>query len=486
MSSEKTPNLGLHKWAAPDYVQRTEFNDNFAKIDDHAKQVTEQLSETMNYLSEFGLNLIANGVVGDGVVDDTVKIQECINFVSNNGGGIVYAPKPPIDYLISNSITVPSNVTFQGAGKDISIFRMTLPNKHGFLVRGQHHVTIKDIQIKNISRTNAYEYHGIRVDGGSKNVTIEKCKIDNSDDTGISLGFDLTLQIGVEDCKVIDNEISNVIGGSGMELSRSKNCVVSGNIIKNCLQHGIRINGSKNIICTENTCESNSESGIDVQGYHDNIGGVMTLSGRLESLTVSNNICKNNKRGIYIQSGVRNVSLSSNILENNNRGIEFSGGDTSTIENVIVNGNTMFGHTEMALIISTTIDCKVINNTLKNGNRGIDIRGASTRLTIANNDIFDFGSPDIYGYGLSISSSNKKHDKLIIKDNRFKSETMNVDSGIGISIGSNTTTADSTISIRFNDITLRRTTNTFISIQGLGTITRNFNGVETNEFTMIA
>jgi len=49
MSSEKTPNLQLHKWQAADYVQRTEFNDNFVKIDQHAKQVTEQLADKVNF-----------------------------------------------------------------------------------------------------------------------------------------------------------------------------------------------------------------------------------------------------------------------------------------------------------------------------------------------------------------------------------------------------------------------------------------------------
>jgi len=55
MSSEKTPNLQLHKWQAADYVQRTEFNDNFVKIDQHAKQVTEQLTQKtqQNIISKF-------------------------------------------------------------------------------------------------------------------------------------------------------------------------------------------------------------------------------------------------------------------------------------------------------------------------------------------------------------------------------------------------------------------------------------------------
>lgn len=52
MSSEKTSELGLHKWAPPDYVQRTEFNDNFGKIDEHAKQVTEQLVENVTEIDK--------------------------------------------------------------------------------------------------------------------------------------------------------------------------------------------------------------------------------------------------------------------------------------------------------------------------------------------------------------------------------------------------------------------------------------------------
>lgn len=70
MSSEKTPNLGLHKWAAPDYVQRTEFNDNFAKIDDHAKQVTEQLDKKaeQNFVDE-----INNNVMKTSKIDEKFK-----------------------------------------------------------------------------------------------------------------------------------------------------------------------------------------------------------------------------------------------------------------------------------------------------------------------------------------------------------------------------------------------------------------------------
>jgi hypothetical protein len=46
MSSEKTGNLGLHKWAPTDGVLRTEFNDNFGKIDEKVTEVTTQLEDT--------------------------------------------------------------------------------------------------------------------------------------------------------------------------------------------------------------------------------------------------------------------------------------------------------------------------------------------------------------------------------------------------------------------------------------------------------
>lgn len=50
MSSQKTPNLNMHKWVATDPVQRTEFNDNFQKIDDHVNTVTTQLAEKANQI----------------------------------------------------------------------------------------------------------------------------------------------------------------------------------------------------------------------------------------------------------------------------------------------------------------------------------------------------------------------------------------------------------------------------------------------------
>ncbi|MFJ7509359.1 GDSL-type esterase/lipase family protein [Peribacillus simplex] len=63
MSSEKHVNLGLHKWAATDGVIRTEFNDNFGKIDEKVAEVSSQLADiTTNKIGDLpDVNTVVKG-----------------------------------------------------------------------------------------------------------------------------------------------------------------------------------------------------------------------------------------------------------------------------------------------------------------------------------------------------------------------------------------------------------------------------------------
>jgi hypothetical protein len=82
MSSEKHPNLQLHKWAPTDYVKREEWNENFGIIDDKIGILNKKTSGFVN-VKEFG-------AIGDGVTDDTTAIQNAVNSLSN--GSILYFP----------------------------------------------------------------------------------------------------------------------------------------------------------------------------------------------------------------------------------------------------------------------------------------------------------------------------------------------------------------------------------------------------------
>lgn len=102
MSSEKTPNLQLHKWQATDYVQRTEFNDNFVKIDDAHKQVTEQLAESKNQLSYVSYKIQNYNILPD--TDISVGLQSLLGTASTNRLKKISIPKAT--YKLSTPINI--------------------------------------------------------------------------------------------------------------------------------------------------------------------------------------------------------------------------------------------------------------------------------------------------------------------------------------------------------------------------------------------
>lgn len=141
MSSEKTPELGLHKWAPTDYVRMDEFNDNFEKLDvlggtsdqlagkvevveasldgKVESDVFDQFkTDTTTALADMAINVRAFGAIGDGVKDDTLAIQSAINHANSLGGGVVYFP--PGTYIVSpnsnRALYVHSNMVLRGAG----------------------------------------------------------------------------------------------------------------------------------------------------------------------------------------------------------------------------------------------------------------------------------------------------------------------------------------------------------------------------------
>ena len=71
---------------------------------------------TINHLS---ISVKDYGAKGDGVTDDITPIQNAINFVSSNGGGVVFIPNGT--YIISSPIQMKSTVILKGESASSSV-----------------------------------------------------------------------------------------------------------------------------------------------------------------------------------------------------------------------------------------------------------------------------------------------------------------------------------------------------------------------------
>ncbi|CAM3641595.1 hypothetical protein [Mesobacillus zeae] len=94
MSSEKTPNLGLHKWKSTDYVQMVEFNENFVKLDEKSAEVTENFAKFDEKTAEFNEQLAETTtglsfIPAQNVVLSTTAAGDP-RFLDNIGDGYLY------------------------------------------------------------------------------------------------------------------------------------------------------------------------------------------------------------------------------------------------------------------------------------------------------------------------------------------------------------------------------------------------------------
>lgn len=85
---------------------------NIERIERDYKQADSDLKTEFKSYIHAHVNMF--GAKGDGVTDDILAIQNCIDYVKSKGGGIVEFGKGK--YKISNAIYLPSEVTLQGEG----------------------------------------------------------------------------------------------------------------------------------------------------------------------------------------------------------------------------------------------------------------------------------------------------------------------------------------------------------------------------------
>jgi len=175
------------------------------------------------------LNVKAMGARGDGITDDSLAIQDCLDVVSADHGGVVYFPSGT--YLINHPLTVTvSNTVICGDGwlSQIRFDGTVVPAAISLPDANPRKVDIRDLRISQINPAGA----GTAIDASNfQNSALERLLIDaglngKAPNIGISFNSAITHYNVIEDSR-INCDGANAIG---VRFSGGANS----NVLRNC------------------------------------------------------------------------------------------------------------------------------------------------------------------------------------------------------------------------------------------------------------
>ena len=330
------------------------------------KSVNERIDETNTQLSHLNdktnsvtINALypphqLNPCYGDGVNDDSQNLQSMIDFLDENGGGVIQIPR---GVYIVGDINIKSGVSIQG----MSNLSTYMGVSHPVILRAKSGCET----IINGFNSNASNISGIMFDGNNQSscgiirgsfFTIENCHFINCK---WALGNGIALQTFI----IQNNKFnSNQVAIWSVVDSRVINNTINANGM------GIKLgNGSNDNIITSNKIEWNNTIGIEMYQCHNN--------------SISNNIIdRQGQQGIDIR-GCGNCTLSSNVFRRNGA----STGDNLNIkthirsegnERIVITGNvTIASNTQddgsglveppYSIIDYSNVDMLIVGNQLK-------------------------------------------------------------------------------------------------------------------------
>lgn len=172
------------------------------------------------------------GAVGDGVADDTEAIKRAVSAI---GEGFSVLHIPSGTYLVSEDISLVSNMTLEGEGNNSIIKRIGNDfESYGVIsCRGIENVVIKNIHIQGerSEHTGTTGEWGHCVDiRGCKNITVKDCKLTDAWGDGIYLGTHDSkpcVNTVINNCDIDNNR------RQGISVINSDRLIVRGCIITN-------------------------------------------------------------------------------------------------------------------------------------------------------------------------------------------------------------------------------------------------------------
>lgn len=312
-------------------------------------------------LNDIALNGKTLGLVGDNNTDNTIKLQEIINLLTD--GDTLLIPKGV--YIFDGQFTINKKINIISNSSE-AIFKLknNSTTLQEWLISKPLNSNFFNLACEGINLT------GITFDGNLRGQENYNTATDYL--TGGLIKIESSF-INITNCKFVDSCNTSV-----HILGTDTNKRIKGDIIENCYFEG----GCQDQIVSNFTNDSTIFNNILRNTDHDNIHVYQGCSGS----KVINNTIINEKSGF---------SFDLNVRGKNSRGIVVGHPEyPNTVNNILVMGNHIINKnitTELYDCIMITGEAKnttVTNNICEEGQVGIDINNV-TRCTISNNNIIN-------------------------------------------------------------------------------------------------
>lgn len=361
------------------------------RVDDLENETNAQLAQTAADLNIRAINLLyppfpLEPCKGDGVEDDSDRINAIINSMSS--GGTIEVPVG-YTFLIGSTIRPKSDITITGKGVFLGSDNF---NGNLILLSNVENVVIDSITLQH-QKENIAETDG-----------------------KTAIRMDQVYNSRIENCKILD------CGGEGLYIRNTYNTYIKNNTIKNIDRNGMAITQNINNV----TIESNTMLELNYHGINAENANETTVVSHLtikdnylegstygilltttfssdfikyKNCTISNNTCVGFSEGITVRA-CDDVRIESNILRNVSRGI-FVGFQGQKFKNVTVLNNAVMckeGSGDTIVVIDGD-SCKIVGNSLLNSNnKAVNLSG-STNSIIKDNNIRNVKSHGIQSTG---------------------------------------------------------------------------------------
>lgn len=430
-----------------------------ATINVRLNQIDEQLADNVQYILKW--------VTDDGT-DQTANFQTAFNACE---GKVLFINNPAVEYIISSTIDIPSNIVITGMGKP----RIKLANNSNcqmFSIRDKEHITISNLELdgnKDNQSARTEFHHAFKLEN-SVDVELSNNIMLNFPGDGVTLGhYGVTTgESNVNKNVKLLNNIVHGCGRNGFSLGHCVDVVLSGNTIYDqhayvsTLGAGIDIEpnpglGSEKWIVRNVRVSGNyiydNNVGINVYGY----GSVSTLV--IEEVTISDNIIIKN-----VHATLPNASQDMNL--------EFLNEAFISTRNIRVSNNilgqTGQTGTEKGIFIQNCKSNIVISaNTIKKVARPILLTGCEG-IEISQNTISEFSTPS-GGSAIGLTNSTKK---CVVKYNIILNASFSSSSQFGISVVSATIDAVNSDNIIDGNI-IQKTSTSFYMYVGIEFVSNN-------------